>query len=142
MPAPLSPTSTVVARVRRLERDVELERPAAATKPDVEHGGAAGRRRGAAKRMASSTATDSARRRTDIATAASRSLCSAMYTASGIVWVTPGMLPANVMVAPNSPSARAQVIAAPASREGKASGSITRSRVRPGDDRSVAAASR
>ncbi len=71
--------------------------------------------------------------------AASRSLWSARYTASGIVWVTPGMLPAKVMVAPNSPSARAQLIAAPAKSDGAASGASTRRKVYPGPALSVAA---
>ena len=46
-------------------------------------------------------------------------LSSARYTASGIVWVTPLKLPANVIVAPNSPSARAHVSAAPAASDGR-----------------------
>ncbi len=50
----------------------------------------------------------------------------ARYTASGVVCVTPLKLPANVMVAPNSPSARAQVRAAPAASDGPIDGSVTR----------------
>ena len=46
--------------------------------------------------------------------------------ASGMVWVTPGRLPAKVIVAPNSPSARAQVSTVPAASEGQISGSVTR----------------
>ena len=38
--------------------------------------------------------------------------------ACGMVWVRPGRLPAKVMVAPNSPSARAQHRAAPATSDG------------------------
>ncbi len=38
------------------------------------------------------------------------------------VCVRPSMLPANMIVAPNSPSARAQAMTAPASNEGRASG--------------------
>src|SRR3989304_2861165 len=38
--------------------------------------------------------------------------------ASGMVWVRPGKLPAKMMVAPNSPRARAQVRAAPPARPG------------------------
>ena len=52
------------------------------------------------------------------------------------------MLPAKVMVAPNSPSARAQPVAAPASRPGAASGTSTERKARAGDARRVAAASR
>ena len=50
--------------------------------------------------------------------AVSVSFCRARYTASGIVWVVPGRLPANVIVAPNSPSARAHARALPAASEG------------------------
>ena len=59
----------------------------------------------------------------------------------GIVSVWPGKLPAKVIVAPNSPRARAQHSTAPAPREGAISGTVTRRktviRVAP----SVAAAS-
>src|SRR5260370_13789287 len=48
------------------------------------------------------------------------------YTANGTVWVTPGRLPANVIVAPNSPSARAQHKTEPAKTDGPISGSVTR----------------
>src|ERR1700674_2339473 len=50
------------------------------------------------------------------------------YTASGIVCVRPGKFPANVIVAPNSPSARAQQSTAPAMSEGRTSGRVTRHR--------------
>ena len=46
--------------------------------------------------------------------------------ASGMVWVRPGKLPANVIVAPNSPSARAHASTAPAIRPGRMAGSVTR----------------
>src|SRR5450631_3704496 len=42
-----------------------------------------------------------------------------------MVWVRPGKFPANVIVAPNSPSARAQHNTAPASREGAIRGIVT-----------------
>ena len=54
------------------------------------------------------------------------SVSSARYTASGIVCVTPLKLPAKVIVAPNSPSARAHVSAAPAASDGAIAGSVTR----------------
>src|ERR1700676_4566311 len=44
--------------------------------------------------------------------------------AVGIVWVTPGMLPTKVMVAPNSPSARAKQSTMPAMMPGSISGSV------------------
>src|SRR5580700_231344 len=46
--------------------------------------------------------------------------------ASGAVCVTPGRLPANVIVAPNSPTARDQASTVPASSDGAISGSVTR----------------
>src|SRR5262249_2391061 len=46
--------------------------------------------------------------------------------ASGMVCVRPGKLPANVIVAPNSPSARAQHSAAPAATDGRTSGRVMR----------------
>ena len=58
-----------------------------------------------------------------------------------MVWVLPGMLPANVMVAPNSPSARAHESALPAASAGAMSGSVTRRKMRQRPAPSVAAAS-
>ena len=46
--------------------------------------------------------------------------------ASGMVWVRPGKLPANVIVAPNSPSARAHASTAPAMSPGRIAGNVTR----------------
>jgi hypothetical protein len=43
-----------------------------------------------------------------------------------MVSVWPGKLPANVMVAPNSPRARAQHSTAPAPRDGATMGTVTR----------------
>ena len=62
---------------------------------------------------------------------------AARYTASGMVCVRPWMLPANVIVAPNSPSARAHASAAPATSDGARNGSVTRRNVvqRPGAER-------
>ena len=40
--------------------------------------------------------------------------------------MTPGRFPAKVIVAPNSPSARAQVSTVPAASDGQISGSVTR----------------
>ena len=48
-----------------------------------------------------------------------------------MVCVRPGKLPAKVMVAPNSPSARAQHSTAPAATPGATSGSVTRRNVGP-----------
>lgn len=55
------------------------------------------------------------------------------YTWSGRVWVVPGRFPAKVMVAPNSPSARAQVSAAPAARPGATMGRVTVKNTRTGE---------
>ena len=46
--------------------------------------------------------------------------------AMGMVWVRPGMLPASMSVAPNSPMARAKASTVPATRPGAASGTSTR----------------
>src|SRR4029077_12683706 len=78
---------------------------------------------------------------TEIVTAASMSDCAATYAASGMVCVTPGKLPAKVIVAPNSPRPRAAAIASPARRAGSAAGKVMRQKAYAGDARSVAAAS-
>ena len=49
---------------------------------------------------------------------------NSLYTTSGSVWVRPSMLPANMIVAPNSPSARAQVMTRPAASAVRASGNV------------------
>ena len=61
--------------------------------------------------------------------------------ASGAVWVTPRKDPANISVAPNSPSARPQASAMPATRPGIAAGMATRANVRASDAPSVREAS-
>src|SRR5688500_9070157 len=58
-----------------------------------------------------------------------------------MVWVVPGKLPAKVMVAPNSPSARAQQSTAPAAIPGATSGRVTRRNVVHWSAPRVAAAS-
>ncbi len=55
--------------------------------------------------------------------------------------MTPGRLPAKVIVAPNSPSARAQVRAAPAASPGATMGSVTVAKTRSGPAPSEAAVS-
>ena len=57
--------------------------------------------------------------------------------ASGSVSVFPWRLPANRMVAPNSPKARAHASAAPAESPGRARGTATRKNVRTGPAPSV-----
>src|SRR3972149_1977608 len=49
---------------------------------------------------------------------------------SGSVWVLPGILPAIMSVAPNSPSARTNAKSKPVATPGQASGSITLQRIR------------
>ncbi len=66
---------------------------------------------------------------------------NARYVASGIVWVVPGKLPANVIVAPNSPRARAQASTAPAINAGRTVGSVTRRNTYQRDPPNVRAAS-
>src|SRR3954467_9008785 len=58
-----------------------------------------------------------------------------------MVWVRPGKLPAKVIVAPNSPSARAQHSTAPAATPGAISGRVTRRNAVQREAPSVAAAS-
>ena len=58
-----------------------------------------------------------------------------------MVWVRPGKLPANVMVAPNSPSALAQHRTAPAPMPGASSGRVTRVKAYHREAPRVAAAS-
>ena len=58
--------------------------------------------------------------------AAWTSVSRAWLMASGIVCVRPAKLPANVMVAPNSPSARAHASALPAPRAPRIDGTVTR----------------
>ena len=60
----------------------------------------------------------------------------------GIVAVLPGILPASISVAPNSPSARANERIVPASTPGHASGSATARNTRHSEAPSVRAASR
>ncbi len=79
------------------------------------------------RRPTSARTTTEIVRRTRLSTIAEPgSTSSARYTASGMVCVTPLKLPANVIVAPNSPSARAHVSAAPAASDGPIAGSVTR----------------
>ena len=52
--------------------------------------------------------------------------------ASGSVCVAPGTLPANMIVAPNSPSPRAKASDEPTARPGSASGRATRLNLRKG----------
>ena len=92
-------------------------------------------------RSATSTANEIA-----IMTNANTIACSglvsrARYTANGIVWVVPGKLPAKVMVAPNSPSARAHASAEPAASAGPIAGKVTRRNVYQREAPSVRAAS-
>lgn len=69
-------------------------------------------------RRAVRTTKDTTTMRRLMATAASRSLSRATNTASGSVWVLPWRFPAKVMVAPNSPKARAQVSTSPDRSDG------------------------
>jgi hypothetical protein len=61
--------------------------------------------------------------------------------ARGRVWVEPGRLPAKMMVAPNSPTPRANASAQPAASPPAASGSATCRNARAGEAPRVRAAS-
>ena len=67
--------------------------------------------------------------------------CTASYTAIESVCVLPGMLPATISVAPNSPSARANASSTPARMPRVASGSVTRKKTATGARPSTLAAS-
>ena len=58
------------------------------------------------------------------ASASPSGVCSAVYSASGSVRVSPGMLEANVITAPNSPRPAANAVTAPARMPGAISGSV------------------
>ena len=80
-------------------------------------------------RSAARTATDTTSSTRAKAIAAPGSDSIARYTAIGMVWVRPGKLPAKVIVAPNSPRARAHDSTAPAASDGATRGRVTRRNV-------------
>src|SRR5215211_1257541 len=92
-------------------------------------------------RSDTSTTTDTASSTRLSAIAPPRLVWSSTKIASGMVCVSPWRFPANRIVAPNSPSARAHVSAAPATSDGAISGSTTRRKVVKPRAPSVAAAS-
>ena len=57
--------------------------------------------------------------------------------ASGMVWVSPVRLPANIMVAPNSDKARAHARANPVTIAGDANGNVIRKKVIVGETPNV-----
>ena len=79
--------------------------------------------------------------RMEMATAVSRSASIADITARVNVCVRPGRFPANIMVAPNSESERAQAKIVPATRAGRASGMVTVQNTRHDDEPNVCATS-
>src|SRR5699024_6498118 len=86
-----------------------------------------------------STETTNSTRLSTIATFGSVS--NARYVANGSVRVSPGKFPAKVIVAPNSPNARAQHNTAPAAIPGATLGNVTRRNVSQRPAPNVAAAS-
>src|SRR5262249_54998375 len=106
------------------ERDVECQRAERQSDSGVE--AHAGNHRSRSETSTTSETASSTRLR---AIAPPRLVWSSTKIASGIVCVSPRRLPANRIVAPNSPRARAQVNAAPAITEGAMSGSTTRRNV-------------
>src|SRR5450830_382969 len=66
---------------------------------------------------------------TSILAASSWPACTASYTATDRVCVLPGMLPATIRVAPNSPSARTKPSSTPARIPRQASGKVTRKKM-------------
>src|ERR1700682_3668291 len=107
-----------------LQVDIEFEGADAQAHPRLEaHDDPSQRSRSP---ISTASETASSTRLNTIAASGFGLVSSARYTASGMVWVRPGKLPAKVMVAPNSPSARAQQSTAPATSEGRTSGNVTR----------------
>src|ERR1019366_3483424 len=103
------------------ELDVEVQHAAADA-----HVGVEAHTRSQRSRSVASTTMDTMTSTRLSAIAASGLLSKAKKMAKGMVWVLPCRLPAKVIVAPNSPRARAQLSAAPATREGAMSGRVTR----------------
>ena len=85
--------------------------------------------------------SDSEMRARRAASASPSGVCSAVYSASGRVRVSPGMLAANVMTAPNSPRPAANAVTAPARMPGAISGSVMETNRSNGPAPSVRAAS-
>ena len=138
LPAPFGPSTATVSPSADLQLGVEVER--AEAEPDL-------RASRLIRHRASDRGGTRARRRTPrAARGSSRSRPAGSTRAGGrpraaVVWVRPWMLPANVIVAPNSPSARAHASAAPATSPGAMSGSVTRRNTVKRPAPSVAAAS-
>src|ERR1019366_7276868 len=126
----------------RVERQVAVETEAPELRPD-----ARGQRHWSAPSQRSRSTTST---RMEIASSSSESVIAIpicpdpsneVYAAIVSVSVVPGKLPAKVIVAPNSPRARAQQSAAPAAIDGAASGIVTRQKRRHGRAPRVAATS-
>ena len=136
LPAPEGPAS---ARHRgRPPRDVQREVAQRDARAKREHRrGPRPARSFTTSRIAPLSATSTAER----ASAALKSVEKRSKIASGAVCVTPRKLPANISVAPNSPSARPQASARPVPSDGSASGTATRPNVRASEAPSVREAS-
>src|SRR5581483_10711784 len=107
--------------------DVELEVEVEVAEGEADGGGERHTLPIQRSRSPTSTTSDTPSRTSDRARAvASFPDSMSRYTSSGVVWVVPEKLPAKVIVAPNSPSARAQVSAPPAARAGATAGRVTR----------------
>ena len=146
LPAPFGPSRATTSPGATLQLDLEIER--AQLQPDP--CGRASRRhlhrpvrprRTTGRAGSTSTPNEMAISTRPARSPPRGSSRSERYTASGIVCVVPGKLPANVIVAPNSPSARAQASTAPATSAGRIAGSVTRRNVYQRDAPSVRDAS-
>ena len=128
LPAPEGPASarqpeaTLERRARARSREAGCARQRRARRRAPPPAERASRTRSSAPLTATSTA--------ESASDASKSVPRNSKIASGAVCVTPRKLPANIRVAPNSPSARPQASAAPVASEGSESGTATRAKVR------------
>src|SRR5215207_4733072 len=125
-----------------MELDLECERPDRDVQRDIEaHVSPAPLSPSQRSRSATSTRNDTAISTRLRTSASSASVSSARYVAIGTVLVRPGKLPANVIDAPNSPSARAHASTAPAISAGRIVGSVTRRNTYHREAPSVRAAS-
>src|SRR5690606_29895137 len=129
---------------RRLEACIQREGAARQADIRAQHHLPSQRRRLRASASAASSPpmpsdSDSTARRAAVASPSGD--CSAVYSASGNVRVSPGMFDTKVITAPNSPSPAAKAVTAPASTPGSISGSVIVAKRRQAEAPSVRAAS-
>src|SRR4051812_18959431 len=117
------------ARSRCTELCLEQELPALQARSYLEHAQRPSRCRSERASSSATSSPDSPRAKLinamRAAMASPLGLCNAEYSAMGSVCVTPGILPAKVMTAPNSPRLATSAVTAPARIPGAMSGRVT-----------------